>query len=885
MTQHGRAIGKAKLCPACGQSFAPEVVNCPADGKLLIEADPLIGPLLDGIEIVEFIGQGGMSLVYKARHKVLERFVAIKVLKADYLSEVVNVQRFRREAQAASRLQHPNVNAIHSVGVSPIGQPYLVLEFLSGSNLATILQREKPLNFQRTIRLFEQISDGLAHAHERGVIHRDLKPSNIVIIEGAQGQEQVKIVDFGTAKFSLLGCDQQHLTQAGEVLGTLLYMSPEQKLGLQIDARSDIYAVGYMFFEALEKDGVVPESVRWIVEKATAESAKDRFQDITAFRDALVALNKPSFQKTSSANRLEQLQLGSKKGAAILPLALVAVAAMAVAVPLCMTEVDKARLHLVWKKTSGAPSKEVLNSADDLASKIIDSRGNFREAERVYMDDALPFLSQVDARTKARIYFGLGRAYCRMNNVQDACVVLEQINKLLDESNKNGLKDRDAVFSYRQKLQVEANTSEPILVSKLDKLLTVAAEFEKSGLPEEADVVYNKAADIAARASLYNDFQLKALQRYLKFCERNHRAEKVFAINERLLALLEKMNLVNDPRYALVRLTHGRLLLSDGQVREAFHVFQEVTNSLPVGHPMKPEAWIDTAGATNQLGRLDLSETFLMLAAGVDGSLSDSQYARLYCQLGAIRRKDGEFDAAVECYQRVYKKLGDKLFGMPECATFPDDIMFCLLQNKRVTEALLIGEKALQVGAHKKLGKEFGLWKVASRVGEAYKDRRQFEKAKKYLTFAYEGADTNAYRAAIACVIGENYKWHGEPVVAEQYFRKAIRLGAESSSPSYVLLTFRCELVEALIEQGRLAQAIAMMDEITKSLGKQIYDPSYYAGAFTQLRLYKATGKTKEFLRFGKQVLLRRDELFLEKTNESKQLRLKLAEMEKHVHK
>lgn len=202
--------------------------------------------------ITERLGEGGMSVVYKARHLDLNRIVAIKVLLPHLTTNTKNLQRFRQEAVTASALNHPNLIRVENFGVTPEGRTFIIMDFVEGVSLADVISKEGKLDPVRAVFIFVQAANALQHAHERNVIHRDLKPSNIMLINNGENGESVKIVDFGIAKLLLDDDDQiQHLTQTGEVFGSPLYMSPEQCRGEKLDNRSDIYSMGVLMYEAL----------------------------------------------------------------------------------------------------------------------------------------------------------------------------------------------------------------------------------------------------------------------------------------------------------------------------------------------------------------------------------------------------------------------------------------------------------------------------------------------------------------------------------------------------------------------------------------------------------------------------------------------------------
>ncbi len=202
-------------------------------------------------EILALIGSGGMSVVYKARHKLMKSLAAIKMLHAHLLSHQKTLQRFQQEAQAVKTLSHPNIVYVSDFGVTDDGQPYLVMDYLEGISLSELIRRQGKVEVERALHILTQTCDALSHAHGKGIIHRDLKPSNIMLVRQEADNDFVKIVDFGIAKLGEETQQGQHLTQTGEVFGSPPYMSPEQCLGSKLDARSDVYSFGCVMYEAL----------------------------------------------------------------------------------------------------------------------------------------------------------------------------------------------------------------------------------------------------------------------------------------------------------------------------------------------------------------------------------------------------------------------------------------------------------------------------------------------------------------------------------------------------------------------------------------------------------------------------------------------------------
>ncbi|HWP96217.1 MAG TPA: PASTA domain-containing protein [Syntrophomonadaceae bacterium] len=203
----------------------------------------MIGTVLGGrYEILELISEGGTSLVYKAHCRMLDRIVAVKILKDEYSNDLGFVQKFKTESLAAAQLSHPNIVNIFDVGQQD-DTYYIVMEYIQGQTLKEIINQEAPLPLEQAITIAAMICDGLQHAHERGIIHRDIKPNNIIITEGGI----VKVADFGIAK----AISKKTITYGGNIVGSVHYISPEQARGEPVTRTTDIYSVGCVIYEML----------------------------------------------------------------------------------------------------------------------------------------------------------------------------------------------------------------------------------------------------------------------------------------------------------------------------------------------------------------------------------------------------------------------------------------------------------------------------------------------------------------------------------------------------------------------------------------------------------------------------------------------------------
>ena len=241
------------LIEALGKSSAP------SDSAVALAQIYVSGAIVGGnYRLKKLIGKGGMGYVFCAEHTIIGQDYALKLLAPEQINET-NWRRFQSEGKAIARLNHTNIVRIYNMGVDRDQCPFYVMDLLYGVSLADVLLKAGAVKPSVAIEIFLQICRGLTYAHQIGVVHRDIKPSNIILrgqeaqaIEDKDGIPEVKIVDFGIAKLIRIEGDSlQHITNTGEIFGTPLYMSPEQCMGDNIDARSDIYSLGCTLYETL----------------------------------------------------------------------------------------------------------------------------------------------------------------------------------------------------------------------------------------------------------------------------------------------------------------------------------------------------------------------------------------------------------------------------------------------------------------------------------------------------------------------------------------------------------------------------------------------------------------------------------------------------------
>jgi hypothetical protein len=279
--------------------------------------DKFVGKSLPGgYHILDLISVGGMGRVYRAQQSALGRTVAVKIIHPHLLSDENSALRFMTEARAASQLNHPNSVAVFDFGRTDDGQPYLVMEFLRGKDLARVAYEEGPLPFSRIVDVLRQVLAALGEAHDLGIVHRDLKPENVILEPLRRGGDFVKVVDFGLAKLRADAQQGPGVTSPGIVCGTPDYMAPEQGRGDPIDGRSDLYAVGVILFQLITgrlpfeaesptqvvmmhltvpvpdprqvaPERHIPDPLVDVVMKALSKDVRKRYQDALEFADGL----------------------------------------------------------------------------------------------------------------------------------------------------------------------------------------------------------------------------------------------------------------------------------------------------------------------------------------------------------------------------------------------------------------------------------------------------------------------------------------------------------------------------------------------------------------------------------------------------------------------
>ncbi len=312
-----------KYCSACHKTFPTDYNVCPGDQTALQSTQELQPGMIirNKYEILDRIGVGGMGAVYRARHLTFNELCAIKIVNDSIAGDSNFLQRFQKEAVVTRKLRHPNAVRVDDFDYTDDGRPFIVMELVEGKNVGEVLQEQGPFPVPRAIRIATQVAQALGMAHKLGVVHRDIKPGNILLTLDERGEEIAKVLDFGIAKLrDAVGDTGPGMTMTGMVVGTPLYMSPEQFMGKKagdgIDGRTDLYSLGVVLYQMVTAqlpfegdtlyslmmqhvEGIVrppheaapelhiPEALSQVILKAIDKSREQRFQTAEEFVAAL----------------------------------------------------------------------------------------------------------------------------------------------------------------------------------------------------------------------------------------------------------------------------------------------------------------------------------------------------------------------------------------------------------------------------------------------------------------------------------------------------------------------------------------------------------------------------------------------------------------------
>lgn len=427
-----------------------EQTDDPAADSLETAKELMPGDLIAGkYEVVENLASGGMGSVYKALHRELGKYVAIKVLLVEKVVNDSVYRRFEREAKAAGSLSHPNIVAVYDYGLLS-NRPFIVMELLNGVTLDDMLADNGTLDNPQFFSIFTQVFDALSHAHAHGLIHRDLKPSNIMLVKDGKDRQFVKIIDFGIAKFSNRKPETTPITKPGQVFGSPLYMSPEQCVGEKLDQRSDIYSLGCVMYEALcGQPPFIGDSLLSTIYKHVNESPPP-LEGQLGGRNIITGLDKvilkmlqksPELRYQSAEEVLAILEMMRKEDALRQPIANDSVLSkllankslrpvIAVAIPVFLT--------IAFKVFVDLPGPGKITESGGAQVAAVDTAGKRAAELRGQLDKAVKLYGESDRRTLA-IMHHLSEAYKAAGDPLAAQLCLDREHAIQSKKGGNRL--------------------------------------------------------------------------------------------------------------------------------------------------------------------------------------------------------------------------------------------------------------------------------------------------------------------------------------------------------------------------------------------------------------------------------------------------------------
>jgi len=906
-----------RLCSQCGSHYRGELSPCPHDGAVVEDGsaelardgaqeeappreaappreDALVGTTLaEHYQILSLIGTGGMSAVYKARHLLMDKIVAIKVLLAHLVSHANTLRRFQQEAKAVSHLSHPNIIAVHDFGISPQGQPYLIMDYLEGHSLSDLLEKVKCLPPERAYPIFFQICDALGHSHQRGTVHRDLKPSNIMLVKSGHTEDFVKIVDFGIAKL-MPGheAEGQHLTKTGEIFGSPLYMSPEHCMGQNIDARSDIYSMGCVMYEALvgrapfhgnnvletmymrlsetapsfsqvRPDLKISPDLEAVIFTAMAIEPEQRYQTMEELK-AQLELTLPENQGRGGLKITvpkapgKYRKLLAKKG---IPIELV--------YALCFVIVLVGGV-VAWRQVN-APAQEPSSFREELAWQQLErdgqrqwDQGNHAEAERLFtqaVQQAEKF-GESDKRLTSSL-MKLAGLYQDQGKEKQAQEVAQRIESIQAQHPAQQL--GDAETNLNELVDVTLGLVPKVLRKEewaeyhklTEKLSHLAVLCEERNDYDKAEELFKKELDIE-RQTLGQDSpdvartlsNLAAL--YHKYAGRFEEAEKLY---QQALFIREKEFGKNNPEVAGSLLSLALLCENEGKYALSQELYNRALGIYKTKYGMEHADVATTLAGMAELyrvqGKFDQAEPLYKQALEINERLENPDHPSVTSSrhnLAGLYAEEGKYAKAEPLYRQTLASY-EKTDGpeSPHVAVILNNLGSVLIQEGKYRDAEVLLKRALAIRARVLMPDHPELAQSLNALGEAYRLQDKFGDAEPLLKQALEideqslGPD-NPETALVLNGLGNLYAGIGKYDQAEEFYERALKirgevLGLDHPSTARTLN----DLANLYVKLGRFGEAEALykqaLDIRERTQGKEHPDTASTLDGYADLLL------------------------------------------------
>ena len=517
-------------------------------------------------KLMEILGEGGMGTVYRVRDENLQLEFAVKVLRPELARDKNLVSRFKKEAEAAAELSHANLATIYKTGECLDGRPYLVMDYVPGPSLATVLQQEGHLLPERALEIFIQICEVVEYAHSKGVIHRDLKPSNVLLVK-EENLERIKLVDFGIARvLPHISGETLKLTTADQVLGSPLYMSPEQCQGDELGRQSDIYSLGCLMYEALTgrvpflgdnavktilkhlneepahltvhlKSAELPRGLSPVVLKCLEKTPRDRYQTAHLLQRDLEAIRE---------GKLPTVELQKKKAKppkedakSILHITWQGALAAAIVGGAIFGAMVISNQEMIFKSAIFTPASEEKMLLRDLALEQTSNNVDYKKLADTSYKIALDYY-RAGQYARAENYCKLAIAYLETKEGAQSVGLGPYLSKLASILDRQGQYE-EAISTSKRALAIEEKALGPNHFKLAETLNTLAVACDMHGDAKDAEKYYSRAIELMTHKYADKNIRLSTfLTNYGEFHYARGRYKEAEALYRQALALQEK---------------------------------------------------------------------------------------------------------------------------------------------------------------------------------------------------------------------------------------------------------------------------------------------------------------------------------------------------------
>jgi len=516
-------------------------------------------------KIVETLGQGGMGTVYRVRDEDLQVDFAVKVLRPELAKDRNLVSRFKKEAEAAGELSHANLASIYKTGECLDGRPYLVMDYVPGPSLAAVLQKEGHLQAARALDIFLQICEVVEYAHSKGIIHRDLKPSNVLLVK-EDNLERIKLVDFGIARvLPHISGETLKLTTADQVLGSPLYMSPEQCQGDELGRQSDIYSLGCLMYETLTgrvpflgensiktilkhlneepahlsvhlKGAELPPGLSQVVLKCLAKTPPERYQAAALLAKDLEAIKEG---RLPAAAKPRKSQPGTKRVSSLVRAILPTAIAAAIVFGTIFGALVISNQEIKSKIPSYALESEEKLLLRDLALEQSANKVDYKRLADLTYKIAL-YYYRAGQYAKAENYCKLAIAYLETKEGAQSAGLGPYLSKLASILDRQGQYE-EAIATSKRALALEEKSLGPNHFKLAETLNTLAVACDMHGDSKDAETYYRRAIELMTHKYADRNIRLSTfLTNYGEFHYARGRYKEAEALYRKALSIQEK---------------------------------------------------------------------------------------------------------------------------------------------------------------------------------------------------------------------------------------------------------------------------------------------------------------------------------------------------------